>query len=85
MKRNIVSRRLPELLDLFAARESVTSDEIGELLEFPDGAGADAITRCRAFGMEIRAVGFVNPSNRLRKRFQLFNRTEIEEMLGAAK
>jgi hypothetical protein len=71
---------LPELLDLFARQPSASSEEINQFIG--EYQASDAVTRCRMFGMELRAVGLV-PGSAQKRLFELANRKEIEAMIEA--
>ena len=77
-RRTPIVRALPELLDLFARQKRATSDEINQFIG--EYQPADAVVRCRAFGLELRAVGYLEGS-RQKRLYELANRKEVEAMV----
>jgi hypothetical protein len=79
MKQSVESS-LPVLIELFRSNDAVVSTQIAEILG--DFQGADSVTRCRAYGLDVRAVGFV-PGSRQRRRYRLENIAVWETFLRA--
>jgi hypothetical protein len=76
---------LPDLLELFRERTYVTSRQIANITG--DYQGADAVTRCRAFGMDIETWGLADYS-RQRRTYRLNDIDqwgEIERQYGSTK
>ena len=64
MKIRSIRESLPDLLDLFREHVYVTSRQIASVTG--DYQGADAVTRCRAFGMDVETWGLADYSRQRR-------------------
>jgi len=70
---------LPDLLELFEEYTYVTSRQIANITG--DYQGADAVTRCRAFGMDIETWGLADLS-RQRRTYRLNNAELWRDVVG---